>query len=426
MHGIPEMPFRVHDGVLHAGPVSLVEVAAAVGTPVYVYSGEAVAAQFAALRDAFPAAEICYAVKANSNLGVLRLVRGLGAGFDIVSGGELQRVLAAGGSPGSAVFSGVGKSVAEIDLALKLGIGCFNVESEAELHRLAAQARVLQRVAPVAIRVNPDVDGNTHPYIATGLQESKFGVSAQEAFELYDLAARNPRLRVQGIACHIGSQIGSPEPYLEALECLLEIADRLDSGGVGIEQIDVGGGFGIAYADEEPLDVAALGAAVTERMAGRPQRLLIEPGRFLTASAGVLLTRIEYLKPARLTGQRSFVVVNAAMNDLLRPALYGAWHAVERVAPPSAEAVAGVWDVVGPVCETGDFLARDRPLTVAPGDLLAVRSAGAYGMALSSNYNSRGRPAEVLVENDDYRVVRHREHIGDQLRLERPPAERDG
>lgn len=417
------MTFHVHEGVLHAGRVSLAEIAAAVGTPTYVYSGEAIAAQYAALRSAFPDASICYAVKANSNLGVLRLVHGLGAGFDIVSGGELQRVLAAGAPPGGAVFSGVGKSVAEIDLALKLGIGCFNVESGAELERLGARAQLLDSSAPVAVRVNPDVDANTHPYIATGLKESKFGVSADVALELYALAGRHPCLRVKGIACHIGSQVFSPGPYLQALDCLLEICARLESGGIRIEHIDMGGGFGIAYGKEEALDLAALGAAVTERMAGRPQRLVIEPGRFLTASAGVLLTRIEYLKPAQAPGQRSFVVVDAAMNDLLRPSLYDAWHAVERVEAPPADALAGTWDVVGPICETGDFLARDRDLTVSAGDLLAVRTAGAYGMALSSNYNSRGRPAEVLVEDGAFRVVRHREHIGDQLRLERAPAE---
>lgn len=420
------MTFRVHEGGLHAGAVSLADVAAAVGTPTYVYSGEAIAAQYAALQGAFPDAAICYAVKANSNLDVLRLMHGLGAGFDIVSGGELQRVLAAGAPPEAAVFSGVGKSVAEIDLALKLGIGCFNVESEAEMQRLSTQAELLQRSAPVAVRVNPDVHADTHPYVATGLKENKFGVAAEEAMSLYRFAALNPWLQIKGIACHIGSQIASPAPYLAALDSLAELAGRLESVGIRLEHIDIGGGFGIAYGGEAPLDVAVLGAAVAERMAGRSERLVIEPGRFLTASAGVLLTRIEYLKPARSSGQRSFVVVDAAMNDLLRPSLYGAWHAVERVEAPSVEAVAGTWDVVGPICETGDFLARERDLTVAAGDLLAVHTAGAYGMTLSSNYNSRGRPAEVLVENGAFRVVRHREHIGDQLRLERPPAEPGG
>ena len=417
------MTFRVQEGVLHAGPVSLADIAAAVGTPTYVYCGEVIAAQYAALQSAFPGAKICYAVKANSNLGVLRFMRGLGAGFDIVSGGELQRVVTAGASPGAAVFSGVGKTVAEIDLALKLGIGCFNVESEGELQRLAAQAALLQRVAPLAIRVNPDVDADTHPYIATGLKESKFGVSADEALDMYAFARDHRWLMVKGIACHIGSQIVSPAPYIEALDSLLGVAQRLRSAGIEVEHIDIGGGFSVAYRGETPLDLAALGSAVGARLAGRPERLVIEPGRFLTAEAGVLLTRVEYLKPARAAGQRSFVVVDAAMNDLLRPALYEAWHDVERVSPPSDGAAESTWDVVGPVCETGDFLARDRRLAVVPGDLLAVRLAGAYGMVQSSNYNSRGRPAEVLVDGGRFCIVRSREHINDQLRLERSPME---
>ena len=418
------MSFHSQGGVLHAGSVSLLDIAAAVGTPTYVYSGETMAAQYAALQCAFPGAEICYAVKANSNLGVLGLMRDLGASFDIVSGGELQRVAAAGASPGVAVFSGVGKSTAEIDLALKLGIGCFNVESEAELHRLAAQAELLQRSAPLAIRVNPDVDANTHPYIATGLKESKFGVSAEQALGLYVVAAEHRWLNVRGIACHIGSQIVSAAPYREALEGLLGLVDDLQARGIMLEHVDIGGGFGVTYKDEVPLDLAALGGAVTERMAARPQRLVIEPGRFLAAEAGVLLTRVEYLKPGSSAGQCNFIVVDAAMNDLIRPSLYDAWHGVERVEPPSANAITRTWNVVGPVCEAGDFLARGRELAVAPGDLLAVRSAGAYGMVQSSNYNSRGRPAEVLVHGGRFDLVRSREHINDQLRLERLPVER--
>lgn len=417
------MTFRIHEGVLHAGAVSLLDVAATAGTPTYVYSRDAIARQYAMLRDAFPGAEICYAVKANANLAVLRLMRELGAGFDIVSGGELQRVAMAGAAPGAAVFSGVGKSIAEIDLALKLGIGCFNVESEAELQRLGEQAKLLQRMAPVAVRVNPDVDADTHPYIATGLKENKFGVSAEEAMGLFAHAAEHRWLKVRGIACHIGSQIVLPAPYLQALDSLLRVTDELQAQGIGLDHVDIGGGFGITYKEEVPLDLKALGGAVCERMAARPQRLVIEPGRLLIAAAGVLLTRVEYLKPGRGAGQPNFIIVDAAMNDLLRPSLYGAWHGVDRVAPPARGAVAGTWDIVGPVCETGDFLARDRELAVAPGDLLAVRSAGAYGMAQSSNYNSRGRPAEVLVEGDRFRVVRSREHINDQLRLERLPGE---
>ena len=414
------MSFQFREGVLHAGPVSLLDVADAVGTPTYVYSAQAIAAQFASLRRAFPDAEICYAVKANSNLGVLSFMRELGTGFDIVSGGELQRVAAVGGSPAATVFSGVGKSVAEIDLALKLDIGCFNVESGAELHRLANQAELLQRVAPLAVRVNPDVDAATHPYLATGLKESKFGVSEEQALELYAFAEEHPWLSARGIACHIGSQVVSVEPYLAALDDLLRIAGELERRGGRIEHIDIGGGFGVTYQNETPLDVAALGAEVAARMAGRRERLVIEPGRFLTAAAGVLLTRVEYLKPAGAAGQRSFAIVDAAMNDMVRPAMYGAWHAVERVAPPPPEVTPDTWDIVGPVCETGDFLARERELSLAPGDLLAVRMAGAYGMALSSNYNARGRPAEVLIEDGAFRVVRRRENIRDQWRLERP------
>ena len=414
------MSFHIREGVLHADSVSLLDVADSVGTPAYVYSAQAIAAQYASLRRAVPGAKICYAVKANSNLGVLGVMRRLGTGFDIVSGGELQRVVAVGGSPANVVFSGVGKSIAEIDLALKLAIGCFNVESEAELRRLAAQAELLQRVAPVAVRVNPDVDPVTHPYLATGLKESKFGVSGDEALDLYTFAEEHRWLSVRGIACHIGSQVAAAGPYLEALDGLLEIAGVLEARGVRVEHIDIGGGFGVTYQNETPLDLAALGEAVTSRMAGRRERLVIEPGRLLTAAAGVLLTRVEYLKPAATAGERNYAIVDAAMNDLLRPAMYGAWHDVERVAPPGSDAVRGTWDIVGPVCETGDFLGHEREMTIAPGDLLAVRMAGAYGMVLSSNYNARGRPAEVLVEDGACRVVRRRENIRDQWRLERP------
>ena len=412
------MTFQVREGVLRAGSASLADIAAAVGTPVYVYCAEAIAAQYAALRCAFPAARICYAVKANSNLSVLRFIKSLGAGFDIVSGGELQRLAAIGAALESALFSGVGKSVAELSLALKLGIGCFNVESEGELERLARQAALLRRIAPVAVRVNPEVEAGAHPYIATGLKDSKFGVPAAQVPALCAFAADHPWLEVRGIACHIGSQIASPRPYLEALDGLLELADALAAQGIVLEHVDMGGGFGISYQDEAPLDLAALGRAAGERMKNRRESLVIEPGRSLVAGAGVLLTRVEYLKRGRAPGQRNFVVTDAAMNDLLRPSLYGAWHGVDRVEPPAANAVTDVWDLVGPICETGDFLARGRQLTVAPGDLLAIGCAGAYGMALSCNYNSRGRAAEVLVQDGRFRVVRRRERIGDLLALE--------
>ena len=419
------MAFQHQGGALCAGPVSLADIAEAVGTPTYVYSADAIRAQYRRLAAAFAdvRAEICYAVKANSNLGVLRLVNELGAGFDIVSGGELQRVIAAGALPETTVLSGVGKSEAEINLGLKLGIRCFNVESAAELQRIARQAERLQRVAPVALRVNPDVDAHTHPYIATGLKENKFGVQASDAAELLAEAERHPWLAASGLACHIGSQIEQVEPYLEALDRLLDLLDELQASGMKLGHIDIGGGFGVTYRDEAPFEPRQLAAAVKARLGDRPQTLVLEPGRFLTANAGVLLTRVEYLKPGKQDGQRSFAVVDAAMNDLLRPALYQAWHRVERVLPADDGALTACWDIVGPVCESGDFLARQRKLALASGDLLAVASAGAYGMAQSSNYNARGRPAEVLVDGDRFRVVRRREHINDQLALERIDAD---
>ena len=347
----------------------------------------------------------------------------LGAGFDIVSGGELQRVIAAGALPETVVFSGVGKSEAEINLALKLGIRCFNVESAAELKRIACQAELLQRIAPVAVRVNPDVDARTHPYIATGLKENKFGVEAAEAVRLLVEAERHPWLEASGIACHIGSQIEQVAPYLEALDRLIDLLDELQALGLELDHIDIGGGFGVTYQYETPFEPEELASAAKARLGGRPQTLIVEPGRFLTANAGVLLTKVEYLKRGARDGQPSFAVVDAAMNDLLRPALYQAWHRVERVLPPGDDALAACWDIVGPICESGDFLARQRELALAPGDLLAIGSAGAYGMAQSSNYNARGRPAEVLVEGDRFRVVRRREHINDQLALERIDAD---
>ena len=419
------MAFQLQGGALCAGPVSLARIAEAVGTPTYVYSADGISAQYRRLEAAFAdvPAEICYAVKANSNLGVLRLMNELGAGFDIVSGGELQRVVAAGALPETVVFSGVGKSEAEINLGLKLGIRCFNVESAAELQRIARQAERLHRIAPVALRVNPDVDARTHPYIATGLKENKFGVEASEAAELLVEAKRHPWLEASGLACHIGSQVEQVGPYLEALDRLLDLLDQLEASGIELGHIDIGGGFGVTYQDETPFEPRELATAAKARLNGRPQTLVLEPGRFLTANAGVLLTRVEYLKPGRKDSQHSFAVVDAAMNDLLRPALYQSWHRVERVLPAGDDALTACWDIVGPICESGDFLARQRELALAPGDLLAVRSAGAYGMAQSSNYNARGRPAEVLVEGDRFRVVRRREHINDQLALERIDAD---
>jgi len=403
---------------LEADGVSLDDIAAAVGTPTYVYSAPAIRAAVTRLQHAFADRDIGlrYAVKANSNLAILQLMQSLGTGFDIVSGGELSRVLAAGGDPGTVVFSGVGKKIEEIDLALKVGIECFNIESAAELERVSGRAGLLNLVAPISLRVNPDVDAGTHPYISTGLKQNKFGIPMHSALALYQQAAADPHLRVMGIDCHIGSQINTSAPLIEALRSVLALVDELRQQGIEVEHIDLGGGMGVSYHDEVALDLEAYAAEVQQLMARRPQRLLLEPGRCLVANAGVLLTRVEYLKPTA-DDAPNFAVVDAAMNDLIRPALYQAWHDVQPVnlhptGSPSR------WDIVGPVCESGDFLARERDLCLAPGTLLAVASAGAYGMVQASNYNSRGRACEVLVDAHQFRVIRRRETIQDQLRLE--------
>ncbi|MGE0621781.1 MAG: diaminopimelate decarboxylase [Pseudomonadales bacterium] len=409
---------------LHVDSVAVPDIVRAVGTPVYLYSRRYFERRYQALTEALAGCgtglRVCYAVKANSNLAVLGVFAELGAGFDIVSGGELSRVMAVGGDPAKVVFSGVGKSTEELDLALKLRIDCFNVESVSELTRIAARAELLSIPARIAVRVNPDVDAATHPYISTGLKENKFGVPAATALALYRTAAAHPWLSPVGIACHIGSQIGKPEPMLEALKRLLDLVDALAAEGIELTHVDLGGGFGVRYRDEAEFDIAAYGARVRSALQGRQVSLSVEPGRFLVANGGLLVTRVEYLKPAEETAGKQFVVVDAAMNDLIRPALYQAWHGVEPVAAPGTGAVEGVWDVVGPVCESGDFLARDRHLTVAPGDLLAITSAGAYGMVQSSNYNTRPRPAEVLVDGERFRVVRRRETAEDLYRLELP------
>ena len=409
------------DHELHVDGVALSAIAEALGTPVYIYSQAVVAARYARLAHALTAGggRIHYAVKANGNLAILQLLARFGAGFDIVSGGELERVLRAGGVAADTVFSGVGKSTPELDFALKAGIGCFNVESLGELDRLEARARLLGAVAPIAVRVNPDVDAGTHPYISTGLKENKFGVPEAQALDMYRHAAASPVLRPIGIACHIGSQISAMAPYVAALERLLGVVDALAAADVRLEHLDLGGGFGVRYRDEDEFDVDALGTVVAARVAERGLRLAVEPGRYLVADAGALLTRVEYLKPAPAPGHRGFAVVDAAMNDLLRPALYQAWHDIEPVADPQGEqGTPRLWDVVGPVCETGDFLGTGRRLALSEGDLLAVRGAGAYGMALSSNYNARRRAAEVLVADGAFRVIRRRETLRDQLALE--------
>jgi diaminopimelate decarboxylase len=399
--------------------VPLAEIAARFGTPAFVYSHAALCDAFQAWTSALDGrnALVCYAVKANSNLGVLSVFARLGAGFDIVSGGELARVLAAGGDAGKVVFSGVGKRIDEMRDALAAGIRCFNVESAAELERLDAVAGELGLRAPIALRVNPDVDAKTHPYISTGLRTNKFGVAFDDALALYRRAAALPNLRVTGIACHIGSQLLDPAPIAEAATKVLGLVDRLADEGIVLEHIDLGGGLGIRYRDEAPPSVAEYLAPLLRLLDGRREQLCFEPGRSLVGNAGLLLTRIEYLKPGL---EKNFAIVDAAMNDLARPALYDAYHAVVAVTP--RDSAAQRYEIVGPVCESGDFLAHDRSLAVAPGDLLAILSAGAYGMTMSSNYNSRARAAEIIVRGDKLQCVRARETIASLYALESPLA----
>ena len=405
---------------LHLEEVPLAHLAERYGTPLYVYSAGALTAAYQALEGALAGVphRICYAVKANPNLAVLRHFARLGAGFDIVSGGELARVLAAGADPGRVVFSGVGKSRTEMRAALEAGIHCFNIESEAELARLDGVAGELGRVAPVSLRVNPDVDAQTHPYISTGLKQNKFGIPIEEAPRLYRLAAGLAHVRIVGLDCHIGSQLTELAPMADAADRVLALADRLAEDGMPLAHIDLGGGLGIRYRDETPPDAAAYGALLVGRMRGRRETLLVEPGRYLVGNAGVLLTRVEYLKRG---ADRSFLIVDAAMNDLMRPALYDAWHAIE-VADPQPERVPVLCDVVGPVCETADFLGRERLLAAAEGDVLAILSAGAYGMSMSSTYNSRPRAAEVMVTGNEIHLIRERDSIASLMAGERLPA----
>lgn len=401
-------PFNYRDGTLFAEGVALSAIAARFGTPTYVYSRAHIEAQYRAYDDALAGAPhlVCFAVKANSNLGVLNLLARLGAGFDIVSRGELERVLAAGGDPHKVVFSGVGKSREDMRRALEVGVHCFNVESEAELERLQDVAAGMGVKAPVSLRVNPDVDAGTHPYISTGLKENKFGIDIEQAEEVYVQAAALPNLEVIGIDCHIGSQLTTLSPFLDALDRLLLLVDRLAARGIAIRHLDLGGGLGVRYRDEQPPAPGEYIAAVRQRLDGRGLALLFEPGRSLVANAGVLLTRVEYLKH---TEHKDFAIVDAAMNDLIRPALYQAWMDIVPVTPHGGEVCS--YDVVGPICETGDFLAKDRELALVEGDLLAVRSAGAYGFVMSSNYNTRGRAAEVLVDGEQAHLVRRRETL---------------
>lgn len=398
---------------LHFEDVDLQRVAKTQGTPTYVYSRAALTDAYQAFADtlaAHPAGQnglVCFAVKANSNLGVLSLFAQLGSGFDIVSGGELARVLAAGGDPKKVVFSGVGKTEAEMEAALKAGILCFNVESASELDRLAGVAARLGKRAPISLRVNPDVDAKTHPYISTGLKENKFGVPIADALALYRHAATLPSIEVTGIDCHIGSQLLDPSPFVEALERILPMIDTLKAEGIHLHHIDLGGGLGIYYHEgqSEPV-VADYLRPLLDRLTGRGLRVLLEPGRRLVGNAGVLLTKVEFLKHGE---DKHFAIVDAAMNDLARPALYEAWHDIVAVAPHNGEV--RTYDIVGPVCETGDFLGQARPLALQQGDLLAVLSAGAYGMVMSSNYNTRPRAAEVLIDGKETHVVRPRETL---------------
>ena len=400
--------FTNRDGQLFAEGVALSAIAERFGTPTYVYSRAHIEAQYRAYADALAGMPhlVCFAVKANSNLGVLNVLARLGAGFDIVSRGELERVLAAGGEPGKIVFSGVGKTRDDMRRALEVGVHCFNVESVDELERLQLVAAELGKTASISLRVNPDVDAGTHPYISTGLKENKFGIDIEQAPAVYARAAALPNLDVVGVDCHIGSQLTSLPPFLDALDRLLALVDQLAAQGIRIQHLDLGGGLGVQYRDEQPPLARDYIKAVRERIAGRDLALVFEPGRSIVANAGVLLTRVEYLKH---TAHKDFAIVDAAMNDLIRPALYQAWMDVTPVQPRQGEARS--YDLVGPICETGDFLAKGRELVLAEGDLLAVRSAGAYGFVMSSNYNTRGRAAEVLVDGENTFEVRRRETI---------------
>ena len=409
------MSYSYREGILHAEELPLDDLARRFGTPCYVYSRAAIESAYGEFASALRGRQslICYSVKANSNLAVLALLARLGAGFDIVSGGELVRVLAAGGDPGKTLFSGVGKSEPEIKLALEKRVRCINVESEHELARIERVARRLGRRAPIALRVNPDIDPRTHPYISTGLRENKFGVAHGDAEQLYQRAAALKSIEVVGIGCHIGSLLTEAGPFIAAAERLAVLVERLEKLGIQLKHIDVGGGIGIRYRDETPEPVSAFVGGTLSALGARPETVVFDPGRSIVGNAGVLLTRVEYVKPG-------FLVVDAAMNDLIRPALYGAWHDVR----PVRESAPGetVYDIVGPVCESADFLAKGRRLAAVEGDLLAVLSAGAYGMSMSSNYNSRPRAAEVLVDRSTAHLVRRRESVDELIAHDRIPA----
>ncbi len=407
--------FQYKNGQLHAEDVAVADIVSEQGSPCYIYSRATFERHWQAFDDALKGHDhlVCYAVKANSNLGALNVLARLGSGFDIVSLGELERVIAAGGDPAKVVFSGVGKRADEMQRALEVGIYCFNVESEAELITLNAVAKQLNVQAPVSLRVNPDVDAKTHPYISTGLKDNKFGIAIENAEAVYLTAASLPNINVQGVDCHIGSQLTDLLPFVDALKRVLALIDRLQAQDIHLQHIDLGGGLGIQYDDEQPPLPADYAKAVADVLGDRKFKLLIEPGRAIAGNAGILVTKVEYIKADESGhGGKNFAIVDAAMNDLMRPALYGAWQKIISLNEHS-DADERTYDVVGPVCETGDFLGKDRVLCIKAGDYLAVRSSGAYGFTMSSNYNTRERAAEIIVDGDKVHVVRQREKIPD-------------
>ncbi|HSR02362.1 MAG TPA: diaminopimelate decarboxylase [Methylophilaceae bacterium] len=408
--------FQLKDGVMHAEQVPLTQIAEKFGTPCYVYSKQALTDAFNSFKSGLVTTDhlICFAVKANPNLGVLNVFARLGAGFDIVSGGELARVIAAGGDPNKIVFSGVGKTADEMRAELKAGILCFNVESASELIRLNKVAGEMGKVAPVSLRVNPDVDAKTHPYISTGLKNNKFGVAFEDAIAVYKEAAAMQNIAIHGVDCHIGSQITEISPFIDALDRILKLVDDLEANNIHIYHIDVGGGVGITYDDETPPEFKAYTQAILNKLNQKQVKLLFEPGRALVGNAGVLLTKVEYIKP---TTAKNFAIVDAAMNDLMRPALYDAYHNIVAANPRQGKTIP--YEIVGPVCETGDFLGHDRFLNLQEGDLLIVESAGAYAMSMASNYNTRARAAEIMVEGGQCHVIREREKIPELFATEK-------
>ena len=412
------MAFDYRGGALCAEQVSLEEIARRFGTPCYVYSRAAIERAYREYSDALAGRPslVCYSVKANSNIAVLSVMARLGAGFDIVSGGELARVLAAGGDPAKVVFSGIGKSGQEIREALHAGVLALNLESEQELARVNEIAAGMGKRAPVAFRVNPDVDAKTHPYISTGLKQNKFGIAYAEAERLYREAARLPGIQLTGVGCHIGSLMNDSAPFVAAAERIAALLSRLEQAGIALTHVDLGGGMGIRYKDELQAPIAAFVRGALDALGQRKEKILFDPGRSIVGNAGVLLTKVEYLKRG---DSKNFVVVDAAMNDLIRPALYGAWHEVRQVRETESGGMPGVYDVVGPICESADFLARERMLAPRPGGLLAIMSAGAYGMAMSSNYNTRPRPAEVMVSGAGASLIRERETVNQLFAGER-------